>query len=391
MELPVRVIVLRLIASLLLGLAVFHLFKGFSFLLFNPAGGADLNWRFQEIHLFWRIPLETGTAMIHQGVLRWDKANYLPSSHILGALFVPPLSWNFAKYYYAIMNILAIASVIYASLLLSKPFDVPVWLIASVVLACSNLQTTLAFGQYSILTLALLSWSMVSFSRGCNYWGIVFLVFATVKPVLCLPLFVALLTFRQWGPFLFSSLIVALLNIAGFWFSDDSLRVHLRNYFSIGSTSMFRGYGLNSLLEVLGFPPNMFLCVGIVAVVALFCFLFKYRKSLWTASPLTFLALSCFAGRAWFPSYSHDNVMFIPMLAAVVAKTYQDPRFEAVLVAALLGASLWIPGRWMNGSVGIEVFQWSTWLYAVVFLLRGCFSTSQGVPNGSLDRPKDPA
>ena len=93
------------------------------------------------------------------------------------------------------------------------------------------------------------------------------------------------------------------------------------------------------------------------------------------------------AGRAWFPSFAHDNVMFIPMLVAVVARVYEDPRFEGVTLAALLGSSLWIPGRWMNSSSGIELFQWAVWLYAVSFLCRECSARSRCTSDRSFVRP----
>jgi len=212
---------------------------------------------------------------------------------------------------------------------------------------------------------------------------------AAVKPVLCLPLFIGLLVYRRWGPFLAASLVVVLLNAVGFWSSDEPLGVHLRNYIGTGSYSMHRGYGPNSLLAVVGLPSSVFLFAGLVAVVAFFWGLSRFRGSLWKENPLTFLALSCFAGRAWFPSFAHDNVMFIPMLVAVVARVYQDPRFEGVTLAALLGSSLWIPGRWMNSSSGIELFQWAVWLYAISFLCRECSARSRCISDRSFARPKE--
>lgn len=293
------------IAALALAiLACFHLAKGFHSLVYDVTAAGDMNWRYQEIHLFWNSPMDAGQKMPLPAVERWDKGNYLPSSQIIGTLFIPPLrSWTAVRYYYAAVNALALAAVVMAAVAFSRNSGLPSWLLTPAILACSNLQSTLARGQYGIIVLALLSWAVLAAIRGKKGLGILLLSLATVKPVLCLPFFVGLAMYRQWKMLLGPSLIAGGILLAGLCLGDEPASVHLWNYSHVSLASMSRGYGLNSVLIGLGIPLYAINYLSLAAVVLLFWVLALTRPALFTGNPLVFLGLACFTGQGMVPVF----------------------------------------------------------------------------------------
>lgn len=364
-------------AALLAVLSLYHLGKGFHALIVEPGRAVDLQLRFFEIHAFWRVPVDNARAPRNEMGLEWDRGNYLPSSLVLGSVMIPPIGWPECRTYFGFVNVAALAAAVLAWVRLSRPAGPPPWLLVPAVLACSNFQHALAFGQYSIVVVALLSCAVLFLHSGRTGATISALVFATVKPVLCVPLFLSLFAYRKWKVAFGSCTIVGIILVLGFALSDGTVAAHLRNYNSVGLESMARGFGLNTLLLGLGAPRSWVTGIGLATVATLVFALSWSRPALVDQDPLRFLALTAFAGRAWFPAFGHDNLLCIPMLVALQVRLYRRQNRLTASLAFLMGLSLWIPGRWM-GVPAVELSQWLVWLGAAAAL---CVEPS-GAPDG---------
>jgi hypothetical protein len=363
-------------ASVLLTvLALYHLGRGFHALVVEPDRALDMHMRFFEMHGFWRVPLDHA-ATFDPG-LEWDRENYLPSSHVLGLVMIPPIGWPECRIYFAVVNGAALAAAVLSWVRLSRPSGPPPWLLIPAVLACSNFQNALAFGQYSIVVVALLSCAVLFLQSGRTAAAVSALVFAAVKPVLCVPLFFSLFAYRKWKVFLGSSAIVGIILVLGFVLSDGSVTTHLRHYCSVSLDSMNRGFGLNTLLLGSGVPKSWVTGIGLATVTVLIFALSRAKPALVDQDPLQFLALTAFAGRAWFPAFSHDNLMCVPMLVALLVRLYCRPSQLTVSLACLTGLSLWIPGKWMS-EPAVELTQWLVWLGAAAALCMEPYEPSAG-------------
>jgi len=343
--------------------------KGVQSLVWREDRALDLNMRFQEVHLFWGITLETEKTMPAGVFTRWDWENYLPHSHIIGLLLAPPFDWQVTRFYFAAISLAALCALLYTChRLLPKPAP-PVWISAPCVFACSNIQTSLAFGQYSILVALCLTASVARIKAGDAIGSAALLVVAAVKPVLALPLFVLLFTFRAWKIVLPAAGAIAALNAIGFLLSDKAFGEHLQTYSFRSALYMGRGFGLNTAFALIGLPVTWSKYLGLAITLAGALWLSGRYPDYYKRDALRLAAIACFAGRTWFPAYTHDNLLLIPLFYWWIGRALGRPSRLASLTAAAVGLSLWIPGRWMM-MPEIAALQWGTWLFAVFMLIR---------------------
>lgn len=364
---------LKLVSFALLLLACMYLGKGLRSLVLDPRGAIDLNQRFQEMHLFWKMPITEAdrSARLDASftLTRWDSLNYLPSTNVLGFAFTPPLSWTALRWYYAALNLCLIAALTLILFKLAQPASVPVWLFFPWLVASSTFCSALGNGQYGIVVATMLAGAVLAAGRGRWVMAVILLTLAAVKPVLCVPFFLALLFYRQWRLLLWPTVLAGGALAYGFWTSADPLSVHIANYRSSSVLTMTRGYGINNILLGLGLPVASFSLAGLLIAAASLWYLSHLRPQLWQERPLIFLGLACFMCRAWFPLTEYDNVMLLPLFAALLAEAGRKGPSAATGLACLFGVSLWLPARWI-ANPWLAAFQWGVWLAAVLYLVR---------------------
>jgi hypothetical protein len=97
----------------LLGLGLFDLSRGFYHLLFIDNAAEDLFSRWQEQQYIYRglypYDVRLGSPYVAPEIGAIRSAGYPPWAFFAGFIFLPPLSWEFTRIYYAFLNLISLA------------------------------------------------------------------------------------------------------------------------------------------------------------------------------------------------------------------------------------------------------------------------------------------
>ena len=290
---------------------------------------------------------------------------YPPWSFFLGQVFALG-DESIAKWTFLFLNTLASIALMVAFVRCVGPPDrLHAVALAAGVVATNGGTGTWYHGQYGTIVVALLFWSVSApWSRDGVRTGLL-AGLAQVKPTLALP-FLAIPLLRRWWRAL---LVVAGIVVAGSawtWHRTGVDPVTMLGEASEGSRSWVgAGDGLLDFVmrNFSGSPSTPRVVFAVVAVTVTAAMWWRRDRS-----PLELGALAGLGARLCTYHKRYDNVILLPLAAALLHRAYRRPTALPVTLCVLVAVSLLAPSR-VAVLAEFRLFQHVTWVVSALYLL----------------------
>ena len=362
------------LAIVLLLLSLVYLLKGFYHLTLDKKGAIDLVYRWKEQQYIYQglypYDLRKGSPNIDPSIGDIRSGGYPPWAFFTGFFLIPGLSLNFTRFYFAILNLISLVILAIFSYQVGSPYGRAQALFSmSASLALGSHATTLLNGQYGIIINAFLIGMYWMLKKHQNLWTGLFLAIAMVKPNISAPYFFILLMRRQTKAILSffiyisgASTIIWIITKVDPIYMSKSI-IEQSKYFA------HKGYSSINFLTAMGIDTQMatilLALVGVVVIIGIF---YIWRDS----SLLTLFAVASVIGRVGTYHRFYDNVMLIFLLLGLIEITFNNSQRMNLLFLALVGISLWFPGRIVqieNVGTIVELLQLIVWSISLIYLL----------------------
>jgi Glycosyltransferase family 87 len=306
------------------------------------------------------------------GVL--DAIAYPPWTYMTGVLLHSlPLPW--ARLQYAFANLLALASIWWWAMK-QAPQGLHGW--ARWFLPLSMLGTmpfwcTLAYGQYGVLQVAMLAWSVSLSEVG---WGVaagVLMGMAMLKPSFTLPFGLLLLCRRNWRAVAVAGTYVLVGGLLVCWMT----RTPLATFMSQAQTGAVRYAldlpGLLKALVLAHVPLNVALPgLALIFLIATWSWVIYMGDR---ASMLDRLAIAGLAARLFTYHRPYDDLLLVFLLVALTVRCMKRPTQSLAVATVAVGLSLWLPlgfgWKWPFAAL-----QHLCWVSGAVVLTRDILATA---------------
>jgi hypothetical protein len=300
--------------------------------------------------------------------MRTRGGGYPPWAYALNMLFVPPWGWNAARWYFAGLNLLAMAAIgAWAYRRAGGCGRLYAGLGAASVLAIFPAAVCTSYGQAGVLVLACLVGYCVSLEKGRGWLAGLFLAMALVKPQLSALFVIPPLIRREFRPALVAGLAVAAAGWLAAWlvgsdplsmfakFSDEA-----RSYAFLSHNPL-----ILAVQNVLGFEAGTLLVAAAGAGLAvLLCVLRRHDRSY-----LTSFALCAILSMFWSYRRHYDCVLLAIPLIGLLIHAVQTRSKAALGLFLAFGALLWSPLRLGHCALpAIQYVQIAVWLAALMAL-----------------------
>ncbi|MCB1598521.1 MAG: DUF2029 domain-containing protein [Xanthomonadales bacterium] len=238
-------------------------------------------------------------------------------------------------------------------------------------LAIAHNSSAVAFGQFSIISMGLVVAQMLCLRRGQVLAAGLCWALAMIKPQIGLAFALPFLVDRNWRGLALGLGILAVLSawactqthVSPLAVLDYWLRFAELDFISAGDS---QGSSAGGVLAVSGLDPRAAVSISLVAAMALTIWIWRRGGG---QSPMILLALCAILGRVFMPHRAYDNIMLFPALIALLAITLQRRSAACYAVAAVFGASVWLPMTSLVRSAWLEAALLWFWLVAAVFLI----------------------
>jgi hypothetical protein len=240
-------------------------------------------------------------------------------------------------------------------------------------LAIAHNSSAVAFGQFSIICMGFVVGQMCCLRRGHKMAAGVFWAFAMFKPQIGAAFALLFLVDRSSRGLIFGLTILAVLSclacwqtqvspfaVLGYWFKYAEL-----GFVTVGNS---QGSSAGGVLALLGSDPRGAIAISLAVAMAL-------GAGLWLRgrgdgySVMTVVALCAIVGRIFIPHRAYDNIMLVPALLALVALAVERRSVSSAMMAAVFGATLWVPLTSLDRSAWLDATILGFWFSAAVFLI----------------------
>ena len=264
------------------------------------------------------------------------KPNYPPWSYAMGLLLVPPLPEYVMRTYFAVLNLFALAYLIYVS---GKTYKAS----GALLIACGLIFSSMAYlyclstGQYGILITAFLA-AGLRFSRaGKPAWAGLAFALALIKPQLSILFLTIPLIHRQWRTLLSTSLWIFLFTAVTMLITSVNPFTMLVNAANNAKTFMVQSQGLMSLLP----SDNGTALLTYTAI----CFII-FSATMYAARSLDLsllCAISAVFSLLWTYHKAYDNILLFFLVTAVIRTAESAKNVFAPYLAIGIGIFFAIP------------------------------------------------
>jgi hypothetical protein len=286
--------------------------------------------------------------------------SYPPWSYFTGAVFTWPPSRTLAKWYFGLINLMLLSSLlIWAYHLGSKDGTLMALFFTSSLLATSSICETFGVGQYGVVVLSALVASLCLDRK--DRWGFAGLLLgvAMIKVTLAGPFIIPFLIKRRWKALLVMAVYIGIGSIILSFINKTNPIEMLQQMVRAAETYAFEGhnfmiYLLGELEVGTGGAIKMLACLvmGAAIILSYLC-----RSS----SMLTQFAIAALASRFWTYHRNYDNLILIFLMMALGVVALRDNNRLALASFFVMGLSLWPPARLTEIEV-YRIFQYAAWL-----------------------------
>ncbi len=365
-------------------LSLLYLGRGLHYAVQTPEPPNDLRLRWIEERYFLagRDPNDAyfaspkGAANYHPLWTRRDESplpefgppltgGYPPWAFSIGLLFFGPSSFTVVRWWFAALNLLALAGVFLLGYKVARPRGLSeAWLLGLAGTAMSAISTTLGVGQYGLIVTGLLVlcfWSLPRPMAG------VWLGLAAAKPILSGPFGLPFLLPLRGRALAALAGVFLLANAFAWWQTGAPPIEMLLQMIHLGQTVITNSYGPMNTLNQLGVPivaAEWIAALGSVAAAA-------WLMARWSGAPLlVHFAIAAVAARFWSYHQLYDNLVLVFLLVALGDLASRWPSRARGAAFLAVGLSLWAPGKWCD-HVPFQVYQMCAWAGGLAILLAG--------------------
>jgi hypothetical protein len=323
----------------------------------------------------------------HAPMKRVHQSSYPPWAYGSNFLFIPPLGWELTRWYFALVNLLALAVVGAWAYRVGLPHGrwAALLFIASV-FAIFPLAICLSYGQFSIVVLGCLVGSLLLAEWNLEYPAGVCLGLALAKPQLAGLFVLAFLVGKRFRVLIAAGVYLALASCLTWWMTGTDPLTLLRTVSKEAENYLYLSH--NPLVVELAGWFGFQRAVGALALLGVAAsagLLFLVRKE-----PYSLLAgFSICATLCMFWSYRkhYDCVLLAFLLVYLLWSAVQTRSTIAWIALLLVGLSLWAPIR--GGHWDLPVVQYghaAVWLFGLVtaiIIARGGTLSSAAAANST--------
>jgi len=298
------------------------------------------------------------------------ESEYPPWSYFTGMFLIPPMRWEFSRYYFGMVNGIALAIIACWAHATGKGFGrAHATLSACAVLAMCPVALCVSYGQYTVFVMACLVGCLLLCERGRDNLAGVCLGVALIKPhvaaLFVLPMLVrgkvrvivamtAYVTGASCVVWLVTGIDPLTMLMAGFNASRHVLSPRSHNHLILAARDVFGPKAATLLMASLG----GFLCLALV-------FLLRKQKSL--LASFSVCAIICMF---WSYRKHYDCVLLGFPLICLPVMARQTRLWPVMGLFLAFGASVWYPIRYAQWKLPIvNVSQTVVWLLALVVIV----------------------
>lgn len=362
--------ILLIISVLLILLSLAYFTKGFYNLTVSTKDAGDLfeRWKEQQYIYQGQYPYDVkkGSPYIDPKIGAISSGGYPPWAFFIGFIFLPGISWELTRLYYALLNIISILILAIFAYRIGYPYGKLKALFSmSASLAISSHVTTLNNGQYGIIINALLIGMFWSLQKHKYIWAGLFLGMAMVKPNVSGFYFFILIARKRVNAALAFFLYIISASIT-VWIITKVDPIYMVN--SLITQSKYfadKGYSGVNILSDLGIDPKnatvLLALIGMVLIGVIFYLCRNY-------SLLTLFATASVIGRILIYHRIYDNVMLIFLLLALIRITLSNPQRANILMLTVVAVSLWLPANAIQSDF-MRMAQFIIWTTGLGYIL----------------------
>ena len=309
-----------------------------------------------------------GTAPIAPDIGPAHPGGYPPWSLVLGLLVAPPLDQEWLRWYFALLNAVALAAVVVFARRMSAPYGKDAAnLVTASILAISANAVTLRNGQYGLLINGFLAALLGAFSARRPLSGGLFLAFAALKPQSSGPFALLFLARGRWIGALTAAVVLATCTLgAALWLGSSPFRL-LSQVF--GQAAHWEGgdTGILRLLLLAGAPRATAISGLAVASLVGGTVLYAVHRE---RSLLVQAAIACVVARMWAYHRRYDDVLMVFLLVPLAFAAFERSTRGAWIAFLSVGVTLWLPLREVDHGALLILAKVLVWFGGLAWLLR---------------------
>ena len=302
-----------------------------------------------------------------------DSIGYPPWTYMTGILLHSmPLPW--ARLQYAFANLLALSSIWWWAMKQTPPGlpGLARWFLPLSMLGTMPFWCTLAYGQYGVLLVAMVAWSLSLSEAG---WGVaagVLMGMAMLKPSFTLPFGLLLLCRRKWRAVAVAGTYVLVGGLLVCWMTHTAPESFM---------SQMQADAPRYVLDLPGLLKGLVLAqVPLKVALPGLILIFLIATGWWViytgarATTLDHLAIAGLAARLFTYHRPYDDLLLVFLLVALTVRCVNRPTQFLVMATLAVGLSLWLPlgfgWKWPFAAI-----QHLCWVSGTVVLTRDILAT----------------
>jgi Glycosyltransferase family 87 len=271
-----------------------------------------------------------------------DTIGYPPWTYMTGILLHSmPLPW--ARLQYAFANLLALASIGWWAVK-QTPQGLPgsaKWFLPLSMLGTMPFWSTLAYGQYGVLLVAMVAWSVSLSEAGWCVAAGVLMGMAMLKPSFTLPFGLLLLCRRHWRAVAVAATYVLSGGLLVCWMTRTAPETFMGQMQADAPRYVLDLPGLLKALVVAKVPLKLAF-PGLILI-------FLIATGWWMiymgdrASMLDCLAIGGLTARLFTYHRPYDDLLLVFLLVALTVRSMKKPTPSLAMATLAVGLSLWLP------------------------------------------------
>lgn len=300
-------------------------------------------------------------------VMRRFGGTYPPWSYAFGLVFAPPIAWPLARWWFAALNVLAMAGIAAYAWRRARPLGRTQALVAALLVFTSfPAAICLSYGQYGVLVSALVVAAVALLDRGGQWRAGLLLGLALVKPQLSATYCVAMAATRRWRTVLAIAAVIGAGTALMAWAVGETPA-------SVSSVAAFemghRRGGTNPVINALSLAVHHRTAVLLLGLsgAALMAWLALKRGM----DAFRLACLSVVVAMFWAQRKHFDVAMMTLPLIWLWIEAARTRRTLPLAAFLAVGATLWAPVRDAQWDLWwVQAAQLIAWTAAAIVMLR---------------------
>jgi hypothetical protein len=307
-------------------------------------------------------------AAVDRRIGEVDAIGYPPWTYATGILLHSlPLPWG--RLQFALLNLLAVASIGRWAITLA-PVEVSTsarWVLPLSVFGTMSFCSTLIYGQYGVLLVAMIAWSASFLERRRSVPSGLLLGMAMLKPSCAIPFGLLPLCRRDWRSLAVTATYVAGGGLLVCWMTHTTMGTFISQMQADASRHVIEIGGLLKALVVAKVPlPLAMPALIAILVLAGGWWMISMGNR---AGMLDRLAVAGLVARIFTYHRPYDDLLLVFLLLALEVRLMQRPTRALAAAMLAVGLSLWLP-LGFERKWPVMAMQYICWIWGSVVLTQ---------------------